>query len=99
MSQAFAKYVDLDDVATRIGMHVSRALLVESVRTDEAGGVNPETASESDIRYAFRQTTEFSEIIFDYLHMLEQETEELRGLVDELRVCFLGDNKEKNPAG
>lgn len=99
MSQIFAKCNDLDDVTTRIGMHISRALLIDSVRTDEVGGVHPDTSGEIDVRYTLRQTVEFSEIIFDYLHMLEQEAEELRGLVDELSICICGDNKEKIPTG
>lgn len=93
MSQAFAKCNDLDDVTTRIGMHISRALFVDSVRANEAGGVHPKTSSEIDVRYAFRQTTEFSEIIFDYLHMLEQEAKELRRLVDELSIDLRSDNR------
>ena len=99
MPQAFDKYVDMDDVTTRIGMHISHALLIDSVRTDEVSGVHPDTSGEIDVRYALRQTAEFSEIIFDYLHMLKQEAEELRGLVDELSICPRGDNKEKIPTG
>ncbi len=76
--------VALDDVSTRISMHVSRAMLVDSVRMNEEAFTDPETAKEYDLRNAMKRTVEFSEIIFDYLRVLRQEAEELRSLVDDL---------------
>lgn len=75
---------ELDELAIRIGMHVSRAQLIESVRVDEVGNVDPDKSEPCMVGLAFRWTTDLSEIISDYLDMLQKEAEELRNLVDEL---------------
>lgn len=84
MTKKFNKYADLDDVATRVALHLSRALLVCSVLADEAEEIDIETEDACCVRNTMRRSVEFSEIIFDYLAMMKDEIEELRGLVNEL---------------
>ena len=84
MTKKFNKYADLDDVANRLELYVSRALLVGSVLSDEVNDIDIETEDACCVRNAMRRSVEVSEIIFDYLAMMKDETEELRGLVKEL---------------
>ncbi|MGM9616283.1 hypothetical protein [Butyricicoccus sp.] len=88
MSQAFAEYVDLDDVATRMELHSSRALFVHSVLREETDNVDPKTCQSWEASLTLARSNNFSEVIADYLCMLSAEAAELRTLVDEMHECM-----------
>ena len=88
MPQAFAKYVDLDDVATRIELHSSHALFICSVLREETDEVDPKTCQSWEASYTLERSNNFSEVIADYLYMLSDEAAELRTLLDEMHECM-----------
>ncbi|MDD6611345.1 MAG: hypothetical protein PUE91_03975 [Clostridiales bacterium] len=88
MSQAFTKYVDLDDVATRIELHSLRALFIHSVLREETDEVDPKTCQSWEASCTLARSNNFSEVIADYLYMLSDEAAELRTLLDEMNECM-----------
>lgn len=93
MKQIYANLVDLDDVANRIDMHASRAVFILSIIQDETRKMNPETCEELDARMTLERYMRFSDVISDYLSILEDEATALCDLVETL----FEDAKRKPP--
>ncbi|MCD8355057.1 MAG: hypothetical protein LUE11_00590 [Clostridia bacterium] len=77
---------ELDDVCTRLGMYVDRAIFVHNDMTNEINEIDFDKDARWELALVGRCTVVRTEIIFDYLWMMSEEIKELNELVRALFV-------------